>query len=203
MIMRKISGFTLIELMVLVAILGLLMAIAGPSLNYLTEPEKITSAARELHSGLHVARSEAIRWNAVVCVCPSSNASTAAPSCSGNDQWENGWIAFRESTQVCVPGGADDVLVKAWDGKVAGQGMTIRNDDASINSDNMIRFTPRGQVSRVGGGSQKGTFTLCDNHKLQANANGDAMYARGVNLHMTGRARITKHIPSLTATNCP
>lgn len=202
MIMKKTSGFTLIELMVLIGLFGILVALAIPSFNYLTDPEKIKSAARELHSGLHVARSEAIRWNKVTCVCPSADATAVSPSCASNGKWETGWLAFIDEAGTCEFNGADR-LVKTWDGSTNGLGITIRNDDASITSINFIRYNPRGQALRLGGAAQKGTFTVCDTHALTEESNGVALYARGVDLHTTGRARITNYIASLDATNCP
>ena len=211
MIMKNISGYTLIELMILIAILGILMAVAAPTMH-LTEPQALKSATRELHSGLHVTRSEAIRWNSVACICPSNNASGDAnsaspPACTAGGKWEEGWIAFVDVGGTCAFDPASDTLVKAWDGMQYAfnaatnpPGITIRNDNASITSANFIRFSPRGQALRAGGASQQGMFTICDAHKLQTDATGAAMYARGVDIHLTGRARITKSVAALT---CP
>ncbi len=209
MIMKRISGFTLIELMTMVALIGVLVVVGLPSFKYLTEPAQVVSAARELHSALHVARSEAIRWNTVACVCPSANVSTATPSCSGNGNWETGWIAFIETGANCAFGGADRLVKSwdgsdyAWDGSTDSGGITIRNNHVSITSPNFIRFSSRGRALQVGGGAQRGMFTVCDAHDLLADANGAAMYARGVDLHTTGRARITKIAAVLDVASCP
>jgi len=209
MTMKNISGFTLIELMTMIALIGILMAVGVPSFKYLTEPAQAASAARELHSALHVARSEAVRWNSIACVCPSANASSATPSISGNGNWETGWIAFVETGSNCAFDGADR-LVKiwdgsgyAWDGVDGSGGITIRNNNATITTPNFIRFSSRGRALQVGGGTQRGMFTICDAHDLQVGANGLAMYARGVDLHTTGRARITKNVAALSAASCP
>jgi type IV fimbrial biogenesis protein FimT len=212
MIMKKITGFTLIELMAMVALIGLLMAVSVPSLKFLTESPKTVTAARELLSALHVARSEAIRWNSVACVCPRANWSSAAPLCSGDGNWETGWIAFVETGANCAFSGGDRV-VKSWDGTnyayggTAGSGgITVRTTDSSLLTapPYFIRFTPRGRAMLVGGGSQGGTFTICDSHDLETKTNGvDARYARGVGLHMTGRARMIKTASVLNSGACP
>lgn len=204
MIMKNISGFTLIELMVIIGLLGVLVAVGVPSFQYLTEPSKVTSAARELHAGLHVARSEAIRWNGFACVCPSTTVSDANPSCSGTNNWETGWIAFFDSnaTGTCVFDSGDR-MVRSWDGLVHGQNIVVRNNNASINTPRFVRFDGRGQAIQIGGAAQRGIFTICDAHGLQADASGNATVARGVDIHPTGRSRITKFAAALDATVCP
>ena len=198
MIMKKITGYTLIELMVTIGVIGIVMMVGMPMMSDWIKPDKIETAQRELHSGLLVARSEAIRWSSVACVCSSANASDAAPSCSGSGSWETGWIAFTNASGNCSFNAAADRLVKTWDGKLKGVDIFIRNDNALINSKNFVRFNSRGQAQQAGGSAQRGVFTLSDDKGLVANDQGDALYARGVDLHITGRARMIKYANALS-----
>lgn len=66
------AGFTLIELMITLAVLGVMMAIAIPSFRYVQNSSRLSAAANELVSTLQLARMEAIRRNARVVVCTSS-----------------------------------------------------------------------------------------------------------------------------------
>ena len=61
-------GFTAIELMVVVAILAILAALAGPSFTPLIERWRVRSATESLVSSLYFARSEAIKRGGNVAI---------------------------------------------------------------------------------------------------------------------------------------
>jgi type IV fimbrial biogenesis protein FimT len=79
-------GFTLIELMVTIAVLGVLFAVAIPGFQRIVVNNRMASQANDLISALSLARSEAVKRAANVTVCASSNGST----CTGT--WAQGWI---------------------------------------------------------------------------------------------------------------
>lgn len=81
-------GFTLVELMTAIAVMAILAAIAVPSFNTFINDSRLASQANELIGTLQYARSEAIRRNRKVTVCPSSNGS----SCLTSTTWTR-WIA--------------------------------------------------------------------------------------------------------------
>jgi len=74
------TGFTLIELMVAIAVGAVLASWALPNLNYLVARVKLKTAASDLHTSLTLARSEAIKRNAAVTVTPVSTS-----------DWSQGW----------------------------------------------------------------------------------------------------------------
>ncbi len=61
-----LAGFSLIELMVVVAVLGILTAFALPSYSVWMENTRIRNAAESIQAGLQIARAEAIKHNAKV-----------------------------------------------------------------------------------------------------------------------------------------
>ncbi|GAI18719.1 unnamed protein product, partial [marine sediment metagenome] len=66
--MRKNSGFTFLELMVVIGIVGLLAAIAVPNLISRLPKYRVGSAARNVISAVEFARMQAIRENDFVYV---------------------------------------------------------------------------------------------------------------------------------------
>lgn len=85
-------GFTLLELLAVLAVLGILTAIGIPSFAYLASTTKLKGATSDLHLALMKARSEAVKRDTTVVIEPKS----------GN--WTSGW-------RVCItacPGGLDD-----------------------------------------------------------------------------------------------
>ena len=67
---RGERGFTAVELMVTIAIVGVLSAIAAPALMSMIQTQRVKSATFDLYAALTFARSEAIKRNAVVTITP-------------------------------------------------------------------------------------------------------------------------------------
>ena len=105
---RRASGFTLLEVMVVTAIMGTLMAIAVPGIKTLLNVQKMKSATFDLVTTAMLARSEAIKWgsgNPAVTTAPSI--SIVAPS----NNFSNGWcIVFTSATACSLSAPADGVM---------------------------------------------------------------------------------------------
>ena len=93
----KEQGFTLIELMISIALLAILLGLAAPSYRSFITSNRLTAQANELVGDLTLARNEAASRSRKVQVCIASSSSTDASnaSCagSGND-WSAGWIIW-------------------------------------------------------------------------------------------------------------
>jgi type IV fimbrial biogenesis protein FimT len=66
MAQQRHKGFTLIELMITVAVLGILVALALPSFQSILEGRRLVGAADELYSNIQYARSEALKRNETI-----------------------------------------------------------------------------------------------------------------------------------------
>lgn len=104
---RHTNGFTLLELLVAVAVSTILLTIGIPSfLRMITENQRVSYSA-EVYNALNYARSEAIAHNAPVVICKSKNES----QCSTSGKWSDGWILFTNPAGAGTqPASADNIL---------------------------------------------------------------------------------------------
>ena len=90
--MQKLRGFTLIELMVVLAISAILLTIGVPSFKSITYSTRVTSEINGLLGDMQFARSEALKQGQSVTACVS----TDKTSCSTSTGWGSGWIIFTD-----------------------------------------------------------------------------------------------------------
>jgi len=91
---RSGRGFTLVELLVTMAIAAILMVVAVPAMQSFLADQSAAASADELAESLRLARTEATKRGMGVIICASQNTANASPTCStkGDDGWLTGWI---------------------------------------------------------------------------------------------------------------
>ena len=86
------AGMTAIELLIIVAAIGLLLLVTVPGSSMLIERYHLNAASNDLARGLSLARSEAIRRGSTVRMCPSVD----GQSCLAGGDWSHGWLVFTD-----------------------------------------------------------------------------------------------------------
>ena len=87
----------MLELMVVVAIAGILAAMAAPAMMDVIRANRLSATARQLEADLLLARREAIKRNTRVLVCPVGT--TAGKCGSGTTAWALGWLVCYDADQ--------------------------------------------------------------------------------------------------------
>ena len=170
-------GFSVLELMIGLAIAGLALALALPSLQQFSRAQLMKSAVRQAHSDLATARSEAILRNTPVLVCPGM----PQGGCADSNDWSKGWIVFADENGD-VAQQAEEQLIRH------GQG------DPRLK----ITFSPGRKWLRFGtDGSTPGS-----NGSLVFCGQGGSSEARRLVISNVGRIR-RDEAPSTPADYCP
>ncbi len=107
---RATGGFTLVELMVVIAVAAIVLTLGVPSFYTLIQNNRATTQVNELMMALSLARSEAVRRGVSVSLCPSQDQST----CTGGTDWRVGWIVF---VDVAAADSADPIIgevLRVW-----------------------------------------------------------------------------------------
>lgn len=154
-------GFSLIELMVTIAVVAILLGVALPSFAETLARNRIASTANDLMAGMNLARLEAIRRNATAGVC----ASKSGTACDGGT-WDTHWVVF-------VGTKAEPQVLRQGD---------VSSKDTLVAESDLVLFDARGQLS-----SKPQSFSLqpkeCDAGKpmrraLKLNRTGNVTLSR-------------------------
>ncbi|HRW65200.1 MAG TPA: GspH/FimT family pseudopilin [Candidatus Competibacter sp.] len=165
--MNRKSGFTLIELIITVALVAIVMTIGIPSFRTAILNNSRTAQVNEFVGVLSLARSEAAKRGFRVTVCRRLNDTTCATDTTSI--WENGWIVFIDQNRDNIIDAGEEVL-KIY--SPIPNDFTLRGNVFSKS----IAYLPNGV------GSEAGTFRLCDSRGVDQ--------ARFVVISMTGRVRV-------------
>lgn len=171
--MQAQAGFTLIELMVTLAVVSILGTLAYTSFGTLIKDSRITTQTNEFVSTLMLARSEALKRATRTTVCSSANGA----DCATSGGWEQGWIVFADTDNDAVVDTGETVL------QIYSE---LKGDNSLRGNTNVasyVSYVPTGFTQLVGGSIQAGTLVVCDDRGF-----GDE--ARAIIISATGRPRV-------------
>ena len=166
---RTARGFSLAELVVVIAIAAILIAVALPDLRGLIARHRLDAAVSDLFNALDLARSEALARGARVHLVPAG--ADAA-------NWNSGWIVFVDNDGDLRPGPADDII--AMHGAVPA-GIAITSVFTHQTVPYYIAYNGAGRScsSTSSLAARWGTLTLSQDAQV-----------RRIRINMLGRARI-------------
>ena len=172
--MKKLNGFTLVELMVTLSVAAIVLSIGIPSFRDFVQNNRAATQANHLVLAFNTARSESVKRGSRVSVCASTDQST----CSAGTNWETGWILFTDDSGANGSRDAADTIIRVWD--------SLSGSTTLSSADSFIQYLGNGQINHAG----NATFTL-----TLPDCTGDNV--RNISISPTGR------VSSLPPTACP
>ena len=162
--MKQQSGFTLVELLITLALLGILLGLAMPVVTDFAIKQRVSSQANEIMLSLAFARSEALKLNQDVRVIPRTGTATG---------WSDGWCVGPATINNCNH--ADVVRVFS-----SANGVNITS--SGISNPPVLLF-------RRDGTSPQGNAAV---NVTSSNLKDTGKNARCITLNLQGRAAIKK-----------
>jgi type IV fimbrial biogenesis protein FimT len=94
--LNRVSGYTMVELIITVMVGSVLLMVAVPTFFWVTNSNRIAAEINGLLGDMQFARGEAVKEGQNVTVCVSTNGTT----CAGTNTWQKGWIVFSTANNV-------------------------------------------------------------------------------------------------------
>ncbi|MFP5074178.1 Tfp pilus assembly protein FimT/FimU [Neisseria sp. WLZKY-1] len=172
------KGFTLVELMVTIAIMAIMAAIAVPNFSEWLAKRRVAAAAEKVANMIRLGRSEAARLNLPVYLCPVQIRKDGNPNGQCQEQYSGSGLmlwADRNLDKKYVRGVDDSLRVAIINQRSQGKnnsGDRIEYSVRSVKYDgsnaaknpntSVLAFLPDGSVRRITTGKTDATFHTND-----------------------------------------
>ncbi len=184
--MKKLSsihrGFTIVELLVTVALISILISIAAPSFVTFQRNAELTSFTNSMMAAINSARGEAMKRGRYAMVMPADDSN-----------WSSGWKVFVDVDRSQAYEAANDILVLSREAPPSY--LIISANGSASDSPPYMMFDASGYSKKKDGSFGALTFSVVRNDVDSASVSNET---RRVIISSTGRVRSCK--PSMDST---
>lgn len=163
----KSYGFTLVELLVALLVLGILLGIGMPAFGKMIDQQRMDAGLVALTGSLNMARQEAVRRNRPVTL-----------AAIGGD-WNNGWVMFLDNNRNGRYDEGEALLRE-----IAPNAVSRVHANTPVSQ--YVQFNARGESQLLNGGFQAGTFRFCPKASRDE--------GRRVTINQVGRWRVERGV---------
>jgi type IV fimbrial biogenesis protein FimT len=195
----KQSGFTLLELMIVITLMAVIMGFGLPNLQDFVRNSRMSSSANDIISDFNFARSEAVKRRVPVTLCKSEDGA----ACDDDDTDPfNRWLVFVDDADPALVEGTDgDGVIDAGEvilrDRELPESITVTTDTDEIRAIFLPTGFPFIETENVD------RFVLCDVRGNMNSAGGDSA-ARAIEVLPTGRPSVFRTKATVTAFGgCP
>ena len=193
------TGLTLLEVVVSLLIIVLLVAIASPRVQQYRRDSRITAIASDFAASVQLARSEAVKRQKIVSMCPTQRVTARSPTCSGEANFA-AWIVFEDGDGDCLPvAGAVPIQAEAAlhpdeTGHISARGSGV-----------CVSFSTNGALRTVQDMRIADHFLVCDARGVGIPEASGPSPARGVSIDRNGRMSMTRQRDAIRTwrVSCP
>ena len=176
---RKHQGWTLVESMVVVAIVAVMVAWGLPSFQAVVQQTRLSAATHDFMTSIALARSEAIKRNARIVMCVAVSDTV----CATPGHWNQGWLLFEDVNNDGLLDPAERLI--HYQAALHNQLLIKGNSQVS----RYISYRGNGRSYLLSGAFQAGTLNIC--HRASAPVEG-----RSVIINSVGRPRVQVWTPA-------
>ena len=164
------SGFTLIELIVTLAVAAIVLSVGIPSFRGVIMDNRLVTQSNQFVTAVKMARSAAVRYQRPATVCSSANFDAAVPTCSANNDWSDGWIVWVDKDRDALTDANEIISVF---GPI--------NNASTLSSATTSSFTYDARGFAMTGG---GDLTMCDSRTSEM--------GRLIKVNSVGRTNVSR-----------
>lgn len=187
---NRAAGFTLNELMLVLAIAGVIFGLAIPNMRDFMWNNRMTSSANDLLTAVYRARSEAVKRHGQTILCFTSDSEAATPACDGDGT--QGWVVFADT---------DGDGAAAVDEEVVLRHGPLPNTISLFSKPNgnagYVAFNNAGFARNIAIGTALLGVVMCDKRGNAPTTGPDFSAARGVIISPTGRPQVTRVVNTI------